>query len=53
MNDAVKKWSRRIKRFVTGKPNLPEDDPHAYVTASKKPRPPNRNAAAVADPPEE
>jgi hypothetical protein len=30
----------------------PEDDPHSYVMAPKKPRPPYRSAAAVADPPE-
>jgi hypothetical protein len=33
-------------------PDLPED-PYAYVTAPKKPRPSNRSAAAVAEPPEE
>jgi hypothetical protein len=30
----------------------PEADPYSYVTAPKKPRPPHRSAAAVADPPE-
>ena len=30
----------------------PEDDPHSYVTAPKKPQSPYRSAAAVADPPE-
>ena len=30
----------------------PEDDPYSYVMAPKKPRPPYRSAAAVADPPE-
>ncbi len=49
----------RMKRFVKalkkllgrGKPEWPED-PYARVTAPKKPRPPYRSAAAVADPPE-
>jgi hypothetical protein len=30
----------------------PDDDPYSYVMAPKKPRPPHRSAAAVADPPE-
>lgn len=60
MDDAVTGWKeafraalRRIKRLFTGNPNLPEDDPYAYVTAPTKPRPPHRSAAAVADPPDE
>jgi hypothetical protein len=43
---------RRLKRWITGKPEPPED-PYAYVTAPKKPRPPYRSAAAVADRPDE
>ena len=43
---------RRMKRRITGKPELPED-PYSYVTAPKKPRPPHLSAAAVADRPEE
>jgi hypothetical protein len=35
-----------------GKKLPPEDDPYSYVMAPKKPRPPYRSAAAVADPPE-
>jgi len=30
---------RKIKRLITGRPEPPED-PYAYVTAPKKPRPP-------------
>jgi hypothetical protein len=42
----------KIKRFFTKEPELPED-PYAYVTAPRKPRPPYRSAAAVAELPEE
>jgi hypothetical protein len=36
-----------------GRKRLPsENDPHSYVMAPKKPRPPHRSAAAVADPPQ-
>ncbi len=28
----------------------PDDDPHSYVMAPKKPRPPHRSSAAVLDP---
>lgn len=42
----------RIKRFFRREPDAPED-PYAYVTAPKKPRPPYRSAAAVADRPED
>ena len=41
-----------IKRLFKRKPDVPEDDPYAYVTAAKKPRPPYRSAAAVAELPE-
>jgi len=43
-------WKRLMRLFSGKKP--PEADPFAYVTAPKKPRPPHRSAAAVADPPE-
>ena len=43
----------KIKRLFKKEPRLPEEDPYAYVTAPKKPRPPYRSAAAVADEPEE
>jgi hypothetical protein len=43
----------KIKRLLRREPHLPEDDPHAYVTSPKKPRPPYRSAAAVADKPED
>ena len=33
--------------------NLPGEDPQAYVTALKKPRPPKGSAAAAVDPPED
>jgi hypothetical protein len=37
---------RRIKRFFRREPDLP-DDPYAMVRAPKKPRPPQRSAAAA------
>jgi hypothetical protein len=40
------------KRAPEPEPGLP-GDPYAYVTAPKKPRPPNRSAAAVLELPEE
>jgi hypothetical protein len=43
----------KIKRLFGREPRLPEEDPHAYVTSPKKPRPPYRSAAAVADKPED
>jgi len=46
---AIEKAVRLFKR----EPRLPEEDPYAYVTAPKKPRPPYRSAAAVADRPED
>jgi hypothetical protein len=52
-----KKWIRvaveKAKRLFKRGPRLPEEDPYAYVTAPKKPRPPYRSAAAVAEPPED
>ncbi len=50
-NRGLRGWLRSIKRFFKRKPDAPED-PYAYVTAPKKPRPPYRNATAVADRPE-
>jgi hypothetical protein len=51
-----KKWVRaaveKAKRLFKRDPRLPEEDPYAYVTASKKPRSPFRSAA-VADRPED
>ena len=47
-----REWINSIKRFFKRKPEAPED-PYAYVTAPKKPRPPHRSAAAVADRPED
>jgi hypothetical protein len=43
----------KIKRLFKKEPRLPEEDPYAYVTAPKKPRPPYRSAAAVAEKPED
>jgi hypothetical protein len=42
----------RIKKFFRKEPESPED-PYAYVTAPKRPRPSNRSAAAVMELPEE
>ncbi len=44
---------KRIKNFFKKQPEPPAEDPYAYVTAPKKPRPSNRSAAAVAERPEE
>ena len=48
----VREWLDTVKRFFKRKPDAPED-PYAFVTAPKKPRPPYRSAAAVADRPED
>jgi hypothetical protein len=48
----VREWLDTVKRFFKRKPDAPED-PYAYVTAPKKPRPPYRSAAAVVDRPED
>ncbi len=57
MANAEKKWFRvvieKAKRLFKSEPRLPEEDPYAYVTAPKKPRPPYRSASAVADWPED
>lgn len=37
---------------LLGRKLPPEDDPHSYVMAPKKPHPPYQSAAAVAEPPE-
>ena len=42
----------RIKCLFRRRPDVPED-PYAYVTAPKKPRPPRRGAAAVAEEPDD
>ncbi len=48
----LKRVVTRLKKLMRrGEPELPED-PYAWVTAPKKPRPPYRSAAAVVDPPE-
>jgi hypothetical protein len=45
----------RLRRFLKKDPQPPPpaEDPYAYVTAPKRPRPSNRGAAAVMDLPEE
>ena len=47
----LKQTLRRIRRLLRKKPDGPED-PYAYVTAPKKPRPPYLSAAAVAEKPD-
>ena len=42
----------RIKRLFRRRPDVPED-PYAYVTAPKKPKPPRHGAAAVAEEPDD
>ena len=51
-NSRIREWLDTVKCFFKRKPDVPED-PYAYVTAPKKPRPPYRSAAAVADRPED
>ena len=57
MTKLEKNWlsvaAEKFKRLFKKEPRLPEEDPYAYVTAPKKPRPPYRSAAAVADEPED
>ncbi len=43
---------RKLRDWFRREPESPED-PHAYVTAPKKPRPGSFSASAVAEPPEE
>jgi hypothetical protein len=50
MNLLSKALNRVLRLF--GRKLPPEDDPYSYVMAPKKPRPPYRSAAAVAEPPE-
>jgi hypothetical protein len=45
--------AEKLKRLFKKDPRLPEEDPYAYITAPKKPRPPYRRAAAIADEPED
>jgi hypothetical protein len=47
MNLLHKALNRVLNLF--GRRLPPEDDPHSYVMAPKKPRPPYRSAPAVAD----
>ena len=53
MTKLEKNWlsvaAEKLKRLFKKDPRLPEEDPYAYVTAPKKPRPPYRSAAAIAD----
>jgi len=50
MNLLSKALNRVLQLF--GRKLPPEDDPYSYVMTPKKPRPPYRSAAAVAEPPE-
>jgi hypothetical protein len=50
MNLLNKALGRVVRLFARKRP--PEDDPYSYIMAPKKPRPPYRSAAAVAEPPE-
>jgi hypothetical protein len=47
--EKIRKALARIKRFVKREPEAPPDDPFAYVGAPKKPRLPQRSAAATAE----
>ena len=49
----IRKAIEKLKRLFRRRPE-PEtpEDPYAYVTAPRKPRPSSRSAAAVADPEE-
>jgi hypothetical protein len=49
---AIGELLRRLRQWISGKPDRP-DDPYSYVTAPRKPRPPHFSAAAVADRPED
>jgi hypothetical protein len=51
-NRRIRELLDSVKRFLRWKPDAPED-PYVYVTAPKKPRPPYRSAAVVADRPED
>jgi hypothetical protein len=51
-NRRMRELLDRIKRFFKRKLEAPED-PYAYVTAPKRPTPPCRSAAAVAEWPRE
>ena len=57
MTKFEKNWlsvaAEKLKRLFKKDPRLPEEDPYAYITAPKKPRPPYRRAAAIADEPED
>jgi len=49
---AIRAYIERIMRRGKSEPEQPED-PYAYVTAPKKPRPHQGSAAAVVDLPQE
>jgi hypothetical protein len=50
--DFLKLMLTSIKKWLGRKPELPGEDPYAYVMAPKKPGPPHRSAFAVAELPE-
>jgi hypothetical protein len=45
--------AKRLRALFSKEPEQPPEDPHAHVTAPKRPRPSGRSAAAVAEMPEE
>jgi hypothetical protein len=51
-DERLRGWLNRLKRLFKRNPEAPED-PNSYVMAPKKPRPPTRSAAAVAEWPED
>jgi hypothetical protein len=48
----IRQFVKAIKRFFQRRPERPAD-PYAYVTAPKRPGPPHRSAAAVAELPDD
>jgi hypothetical protein len=50
MNLLSKAFNAALRLFRRKLP--PDEDPYSHVMAPKKPRPPSRSAAAVADRPE-
>jgi hypothetical protein len=51
-DERLRVWLNRLKRLFKRNPEVHED-PYSYVMAPKKPIPPTRSAAAVAEWPED